>query len=414
MKYTELQKIRYQNKGKEAFDTEFNKRFDGYGTIKTGLKIHPFGQDVRITTKQYTLFVVNNQELMMLQERIMDKAVEINNLLNNIPDVAKNSFLRGVLINEIQSTNEIEGVHSSRKEISRAWYDMEQNQNKNTRFLGILKLYSYLSKGDFEKISDIKEIREIYDKLVSDEVDASNILDGEYFRKGSVEVTQGERVIHRGNPNESSIISDLIQYIKFINDSNIPFLIKAMLGHYFFEYIHPFYDGNGRTGRYITCRYLSEKLDILTALSFSHIINEQKDVYYKAFKTTSAEYNMGEGTMFVYELLKIVLKGQESLISNLKKSEELMDKAYFYTRSTLRDTDNIIHDVFFLICQASLFRDELTDDEIASLLGTHRVTVNKRLKTLFQKGLIQQVKKRPSIHTLTNETIQAVNNQILP
>ena len=49
-------------------------------------------------------------------------------------------------------------------------------------------------------------------------------------------------------------IEDLIQ---FMNIKDIPFLVKASIVHFFFEYIHPFYDGNGRFGRYLLSLYLA-------------------------------------------------------------------------------------------------------------------------------------------------------------
>ena len=350
----------------------------------------------------------------MLQERIIEKATEITELLNNLPDVAKESFVRSVLINEIQSTNEIEGVHSSKKEIKRALQEMNENKTKKTRFAGIAKLYYYLVTNNgrgFNKITEIKEIRQIYDDLVSDEIAEGNHLDGELFRKGSVEIMQGDRVIHRGNPDETSITSDLKEYIDFINNLDIPYLIRVMLGHYFFEYVHPFYDGNGRTGRYITCRYLTEKLDILTALSFSHVINNQKNKYYNAFKITSAEYNMGEGTMFVYEMLRIVFEGQEKLIHNLRESESVMEKAYSYTETVLAECDDNVKNIFFLLCQSTLFKSDLSDEDIAKMIGSHRATTNRKLKILEQKDLIHKIKKRPSMHVLTARAIQDINNK---
>ena len=49
---------------------------------------------------------------------------------------------------------------------------------------------------------------------------------------------------------------------------------------YFFEYIHPFYDGNGRTARFIASYFLAEHLNYLTALRLSVIIKRQRKKYY--------------------------------------------------------------------------------------------------------------------------------------
>ena len=82
--------------------------------------------------------------------------------------------------------------------------------------------------------------------------------------------------------------------------------------------IHPFYDGNGRIGRYILSKYLSRKLDIYTGLGVSQFLNENRKAYYKAFTITGEADNKAEGTFFVLHLLTIIYEGQQNLIDDLK------------------------------------------------------------------------------------------------
>lgn len=75
--------------------------------------------------------------------------------------------------------------------------------------------------------------------------------------------------IHTGDSSEEMILDHINNLIEFMNKNDLPSLIKGAIVHYYFEYIHPFYDGNGRFGRYLFSMYLARKIDIYTGLSLS-------------------------------------------------------------------------------------------------------------------------------------------------
>ena len=63
---------------------------------------------------------------------------------------------------------------------------------------------------------------------------------------------------------------------EFLKYDEAPEVFKIMASHFIFEYLHPFYDGNGRVGRYILAKLLSNNLDPFTALTFSYTVNNNK------------------------------------------------------------------------------------------------------------------------------------------
>ena len=93
-------------------------------------------------------------------------------------------------------------------------------------------------------------------------------------------------------------------------------LSRLVLDTIFFENIHPFYDGNGRTGRYILAKYLSRKLDKFSGLVLSQQINHHKQDYYKAFRNTGDHLNRADATFFVETLLTFIKEGQENINPN--------------------------------------------------------------------------------------------------
>ena len=160
-----------------------------------------------------------------------------------------------------------------------------------------------------------------------------------------------------------------------MNSAEFPYLIKIMMAHYYFEYIHPFYDGNGRVGRFITCKYLASKIDMLTAVSFSHMINSSTKKYYEAFVETSDPNNCGEGTMFVFQMLKIVHQGQKQLIEDLTKKIELLNKIEI-TLNKITYKEELEKPILYMLCQSWLFETTILNSEILEELKIIRFKAN--------------------------------------
>ena len=83
-----------------------------------------------------------------------------------------------------------------------------------------------------------------------------------YKRQGAVDIWASSKVKHTGVSPESKIEQMISQMINLVEGGAVPAVYSAFLAHFLFEYIHPFYDGNGRTGRYLLALYLSEPLSI--------------------------------------------------------------------------------------------------------------------------------------------------------
>ena len=114
--------------------------------------------------------------------------------------------------------------------------------------------------------------------------------------------------------------------IHLATSDEIPRLQAAIMSHFLFEYIHPFYDGNGRTGRYLLALYLNHDLTMPTVLSLSRTIAENKNAYYKAFVEAEAKLNCGELTLFVNTLLGFIREAQDELIGELEIMVDQLDK----------------------------------------------------------------------------------------
>ena len=301
----------------------------------------------------------------------------------------------------MQSTNDIEGVRSTRREISDA-LEAALNDGPHKRFSEFAKLFLTLSGEQPEPMPEtLNEIRAIYDKVMSGELAEKDKPDGELFRNGPVYIdnpSTGKR-IHTGITPESEIKVLLTQWIALSRNRDVPPLIRAAMCHFAFEYIHPFYDGNGRTGRYLLALYLSNDLTLPTVLSLSRTIAENKNEYYKAFTEAEDKLNSGELTFFVYTILGLIERAQESLIEELGVKIDQLDKA-----TVLRDELRREHALstnatllLYAVMQEELFdtTKSMTLEDAGGDLMLTKQTIRKYVDELAGASLIEFTGRRP-------------------
>ena len=132
------------------------------------------------------------------------------------------------------------------------------------------------------------------------------------------------KVIYTPPEGESIIREKLKNLEDFIHaEDNLDPLVKMAVIHYQFEAIHPFFDGNGRTGRIILLLYLKMigLLD-LPALYMSNYIIENKADYYSNLRKVTEEGNWEDWILYMLDMVeKTALKGR----NQIKAIEELMN-----------------------------------------------------------------------------------------
>ena len=414
-KYEKLIKLYYKKKNIEE---EYIKRRENSSTFITDLKINPIKRGNKIFEKEYNLFYVNLLEHTLLQEKIMENSKKIISLSNpnKFPQIAIKEIINKILSNELYKTNKIEGIESSKSQIYSSLKENGKLNKKENKLDGIIKKYKDIMEKNFkdtQHIESLSSFRKIYDEMFEDFEKSGNYkLDGKYFRKDIVKVINGlGNIIHIGVNGEEAIEKNIEDLIQFMNIKDIPFLVKASISHFFFEYIHPFYDGNGRFGRYLLSLYLARKLDNLTAFSVSYSISRNLDDYYKSFVEVEDVNNYGEITFFVENILKTIKNGQEMIIELLndsvmrfKHSMEILDEL----TKELSEKENIILQIYL---QNYLFNDfeELTNVELTSIIGDlTQQTINKYTQELEKKGYLVKIKQRPLTYALSEKITEKI------
>ncbi|TXO22135.1 Fic family protein, partial [Staphylococcus aureus] len=373
--------------------------------FNTNINIIPMENGKKVKDVEYPLFFMVTKNLSKKQELISINSRKIDRALNSIPYAAREQYFNDLLIDELQSTNEIENVFSTKQEIAHA---LNNQSSEFLKFRGLVDQYKEIELNKKIKVDNVRDIRMIYDKLVSNEINEQDKLDGELFRKNFVGVHDGStnKYIHVGLQPETKIVEYIGEMLTFLKYFDAPQPFKIMASHYLFEYIHPFYDGNGRVGRFIIAKLLSDYYDNYTALTFSYVINRNKSKYYKAFMTASNHLNCGDLTEFIDTMLELLIAGQERILDELIPKMDATEKLTLYLTSHYKQID---YEFLYLLSMDKLFgnkRNRLTLIDLENILGVGRVKINNTIKK-YDNYLVK-IKSRPTIYEISDEFLNSI------
>jgi Fic family protein len=248
---------------------------------------------------------------------------------------------QGLLINtislqEAKISSAIENIFTTDDELYKAYSDHNTETGASKEVLryreALWSGYNYLNNtGKFDQtyfIQVFQEIKQTTDVIRPDFLNTS-------VKQGSTGPNAGQ-VIYTP-PRGLSIIQDkLDNLINFLNDDEqfkMDHLLKMAVAHYQFEAIHPFRDGNGRTGRIFNIHYLTNKglLDV-PILFLSRYILDHKDDYYSGLMGVSQRGNWKNWLLFMlraientsnftFHKINDIVSVKDSILEHVKKDD---------------------------------------------------------------------------------------------
>lgn len=407
-------------------EEEYCLRIDNPATYRSG-----------IVFDAHEIFAMCVTDLVTYMNDIANTEKAVEKAWNELPRFAQREYLMQLIAKEVQNTNIIEGVHSTRKELSKALAAASE-QNKHTRFSEFTKLFLELAdskeKSVAESVADLnvksvadsnkngtsipqtlQDMRKIYNSIMQGELESGDILDGEIFRKKTVSIRDGaNNVVHDGDATEAEIQDHLTQMLSLMNSNKVPTLIKACMCHYAFESVHPFYDGNGRTGRFLLALQLHEQLSMPTILSLSSVIYAEKSGYYAAFSKSQELFNCNDLTMFCCTMLKYIKKAQNEVLNNiilqLKQIIYCMNKLFEFSKKTA--ISKVQYEVMTILLQNKLFsynptpmtRKQLSEyvgNAIDEQVGERKIV--SALNGLIELEMVDSLGERPIRYELSKK-----------
>lgn len=403
MAYPTLEKLFYRDASSGRYENhkeQLSLRLGAESTFRTGVML-----------EHGELFCAVPRELSIANERVLRRERKVSALWKALPPVALGAFLRSLILDEVVYSNEIEGIHSTRRQIEAALNEAKRDtsslagasEKPHAPFMEFARLYLGLTD-DPQLPGTLQDIRDIYDAVVRDSLDKKDQIEHSLFRTSTVVIEDSRgKVLHQGVTPEAAIKKMLEQMLALMHSEDIPETYSALLAHFLFEYIHPFYDGNGRTGRYLLALSLSAPLSQPTALSLSRVIAENKNAYYKAFDVVERPLNCSEATHFVMTMLDLIGQAQEDLIADLQHKRRLLDNLGERVDSLDKSFSKRDRDLLFYVGQLSLFDmfEETGTRAAADHLGVTIPTARKALESLQGRGLVERTSTRPAIYRLS-------------
>lgn len=382
-----LKKIFYTQP--QNHNNAYLQRFHSPSSVVLNFHIKQFNHD-----KSFLAFFYYSPELVRLLEHTYIRHNELNEIISSFPNIALHQFALASIIDEVHSTSAIEGIHSTKRELK----DVIEGNYSSSHFSSIIKKYNLLLDNSSIPFYSCYDIRTFYDDFAHLEISSENPrnkLDGAIFRTEAVDIKSSTgKILHRGITPESKIIDSLNYALDILHDDNMPVLIRIALFHYLFVYIHPFYDGNGRTARFIASYFLAQHFHPLAALRLSVTIRHNIKHYYDILHDTELEINCGDLTPFLYAFIQFFVQTINDISKTLKlKSAQL--GAFSQKIDALHLHDEITVSICHILLQASAFFGQgVSMKELMALTGKSRNTIKAKLASIPQELIIVRGNKK--------------------
>jgi Fic family protein len=198
------------------------------------------------------------------------------------------------------------------------------------------------------------------------------------------------------------LMNNLEQYINNDSTSLVDPLIKMAVIHYQFESIHPFYDGNGRTGRIINILYLVYKglLDIPVLYLSKYIIRKKSD-YYRLLQEVRDKDNWEEWILF---MLQGIIETSSETVSLIQSIRILMQDYKIRIREKYKFySQDLLNNLFF----HPYTKIEFLERD----LRIHRQTASKYLEELVEGGFLELEKRGKNHFYINRKLYELFRNQ---
>jgi Fic family protein len=331
------------------------------------------------------------------ERQFLHRAGAMHGSLKHVADVDKDTLRVELMSEEAYKTSEIEGEILSRDSLQssiRKHFGLKTDNRKiPPSEQGIAEMLVDVYKNYAEPL-DHKRLFLWHKMLTNGRRDLRDI--GSYrTQEEPMQIISGplhEPKVHFEAPPSRTIPKEMETFVRWFNstgEGKRPILLRAGIAHIWFESIHPFEDGNGRIGRAISEKSLSQGLKQPTLIALAKVIERSRKTYYEALQSGSRNLTIQHWLEYFCEK---VLEAQDFTQSMI---DFLIEKCKFYERFSNKVNERqskVIARIFKEGIDG--FKGGLSAENYISITGAPRATVTRDLQGLVEIGALKKTGER--------------------
>lgn len=314
----------------------------------------------------------------------------ISGLLEGLSETEQTEAMINLMVSEAIKTSEIEGEYLSRNDvISSIRRNLGLNPGlpltRDKKAEGVAELMVAV-RNDFSKPLTSKILFDWHTMLMKG---SKEIQIGQWrSHEEPMQIVSGaigREIVHFEAPPSNSVSSEMSKFIAWFNESQKSIkkpIIRSAIAHLYFETIHPFEDGNGRIGRAVAEKALSQSIGRPVLFSLSKSIESNRNKYYDALK---AAQRSNEITDWINYFVRTVLDAQ---IDAEKEIEFTLKKTKFFDQHKNELNERQQKVVRRMLDEGHQgFEGGMNARKYVSLAKTSKATATRDLQDLVEKGI---------------------------
>ncbi len=326
----------------------------------------------------------------------------VNNGVLRLPNPLM--LVNTIALQEAKTSTEIENIFTTEDELYKAISDTVQEDKSNTATKEVLRYREALWEGyrliNEKKAIDLDTIINIFKQVKNSSSGLRSPQSQVTIKRGQSEFRAGEVVYTppRGLGVTEKFMDNLLDYLN--DDEKYPMdpLLKMCLAHYQFEAIHPFQDGNGRTGRILNLLYLVNKgLLSQPTLYLSKYIIANKDDYYYNLGTVTQRGAWKDWVLYMLDAVEKTSLLTHQLINEIISQ---MNATLEYGKANLKWYNKEINEAIFS-------QPYLKPAAIGGIIErSSRVTLTRYMNNLVEIKILTPQRDGKEIYYLNNDLIR--------